>query len=337
MRHLFEPRLVNDRFGDPALLVDLRDEGRALLFDLGDVSRLPPRLMLRLSHVFVSHAHMDHFAGFDALLRVLLGRKEQLVLTGGPGFVDQVEHRLRSYSWNVVHRYAVPLRLEVREVGLAGRARCASFSSREGFARVDWADPVVAGDVIHDEALLRVRAGFVDHEMPCLAFALEEKPRPRVDRARLAALGLATGAWLRELREAVQRGAPPEMRLSLQWRDARGEHAEVRTLGELAGVLRAPAAGLRIGYVTDLRFTDANRQALLRLLAGVDQLFIEAVFLQADAAHAARKNHLTAAQAGRIARELGARRVEPFHFSPRYAGRHAELVQELLAAWAGTG
>ena len=34
MRQLFEPRLVNDPFGDPALYVDLRDEGRALLFDI---------------------------------------------------------------------------------------------------------------------------------------------------------------------------------------------------------------------------------------------------------------------------------------------------------------
>jgi ribonuclease Z len=335
MRQLFEPRLVNDRFGDPALLVDLGDEGRALLFDLGDVRRLPPRLMLRISHVFVSHTHMDHFAGFDGLLRVVLGRKERLVLTGGPDFVAQLEHRLRSYSWNVVHRYAVPLQLEAREIGLGGQGRRASFSSREGFARAEDATFTQAGGVIHDEALLRVRACFVDHEMPCLAFALEEKPRPRVDRVRLASLGLATGVWLRRLREAVGRGEPPDTPIQLRWRDAAGEHDQVRRLGELAGVLRKPAAGRRIGYVTDLRDSAANRQALQALLAGVDDLFIESVFLQTDGDHAARKNHLTAAQAGRIARDLGAHRVEPFHFSPRYSGREGELERELKVAWAG--
>lgn len=335
MRQLFEPRLVNDRFGDPGLFVDLRDEGRALLFDLGDVGRLPPRLMLRLSHVFISHTHMDHFAGFDGLLRVVLGRKERLVLTGGPDFVAQLEHRLRSYSWNVVHRYAVPLRLEACEIGLGGRGRRASFSSRHGFARSDDADFSLAGDVIHDEPLLRVRACFVDHGMPCLAFALEEKPRPRVDRARLASLGLTTGAWLRRLRDAVARGEPADTPIALRWRDAAGEHAQVRRVGELAGVLRQPATGRRIGYVTDLRDSAANRQTLKTLLAGVDDLYIESVFVQADADHAARKNHLTAAQAGRIACELGARRVEPFHFSPRYAAREAELQRELVAAWAG--
>ena len=104
MRPLFEATLLNDVFGDPGLYVDLRDARRALLFDFGDLARLPPRKLLRLSHVFVSHTHMDHFAGFDHLLALGLGRMPRLVLWGGPGFVDQVEHKLRAYTWNVVHR-----------------------------------------------------------------------------------------------------------------------------------------------------------------------------------------------------------------------------------------
>src|SRR6266536_623383 len=105
MRHLFEPRRVNDTFVDPGLYVDFRDERRALLFDLGEIAVLPPRKLRRLSHVFVTHTHMDHFAGFDPLLRVVLGRKAGLVLFGGPDYVAQVEHKLKAYTWNVVHRY----------------------------------------------------------------------------------------------------------------------------------------------------------------------------------------------------------------------------------------
>ena len=73
MRTLFELRLVNDAFGDPMLYVDFRDERRALLVDLGDISTLPPRKLMRLSHVFVTHTHMDHFSGFDRLLAVVPG------------------------------------------------------------------------------------------------------------------------------------------------------------------------------------------------------------------------------------------------------------------------
>jgi hypothetical protein len=38
-RH-FDPALINDPFGDPGLYLDLVFERRALLFDIGDLSRL---------------------------------------------------------------------------------------------------------------------------------------------------------------------------------------------------------------------------------------------------------------------------------------------------------
>jgi len=94
MRPMLMPQLVNPAFGDPGLYVDFRNEKRALLFDIGDIGSLAPRKLLRLSHVFVSHTHMDHFMGFDALLRVSLGRDVAVRLFGPPGFVDQVAHKL---------------------------------------------------------------------------------------------------------------------------------------------------------------------------------------------------------------------------------------------------
>ena len=332
MRPLFEPRLVNGAFGDPGLYVDFLDERRAVLFDLGDVSALPPRKLIRLTHVFVSHAHMDHFAGFDHLLRVVLGRKERLALVGGPGFVSRVEHKLRAYEWNVVHRYEPPLVIDVRELRPDGAGSRAFFSSRHQFAREDAGDWRPDGDVLHEEATFRVRGCFVDHELPCLAYALEEKAQFKVARDRLAALGISTGPWLRELKQAVLTGAPDTTPIQVRWRDRGGEHEATRQVRELREVVLDLVPGRRIGYVTDLRFTEANLDALSRLLDGVDQLFIESVFLDHDSEHASRKNHLTARQAGEIARRLAARTVVPFHFSPRYEGREAALVAELHAA-----
>ena len=221
MRHLFEPHLVNDPLGDPGLYVDFRDERRALLFDLGDIAILPPRKLLRLSHVFVSHTHMDHFAGFDHLLRVVLGRKKEIALIGGPGFVAQVEHKLRAYTWNVVQRYTIELVLDVRGIGEDGRAERARFSSRTGFAREPCAPFGCTDDVLHDEALFRVRGRFVDHAMPCLAFVLEEKARVRVAKDRLVELGVSTGSWLRELRLAVLSAAPADTPIHMHWREDR--------------------------------------------------------------------------------------------------------------------
>ena len=336
MRSLFEHRLVNPPFGDPGLYVEFRDERRALLFDLGDISALPPRRLMRLSHVFVTHAHMDHFSGFDQLLRVVLGRKASLVLFGGPDFVAQVEHKLRAYTWNVVHRYEVELVIEVCEIGVDRRGRWSRFSSRTGFMREDRSTFELADDVLHEEATFRVRGRFVDHDIPCMAYAVEEKAHLRVATDRLAALGVTTGPWLRELKHAVLAGAPGETPIRLQWRDRQGEHAMTRQVAELRPLVLDVVSGQRVGYVTDLRYTEPNIETLSHLLADVDVLYIESVFLDEDQAHAARKNHLTARQAGDIARRVRAKAIVPFHHSPRYEGRSAELLAEVRAAWAGS-
>lgn len=335
MHPLFQPQLVNGVFGDPVLYLESRDEPRALMFDLGDVSGLLPRRLLRLSDVFVSHAHMDHFAGFDQLLRIVLGRKARLVLHGGPGFADQVGHKLRAYTWNVVHRYETELQIEARELNRDGLVRIACFSSRREFTQEDAGRVRAAGDVLLDEATFRVRARFVDHGIPCLAFALEEKARVRVMPERLAALGVTSGAWLRELKQAVLAGAPPSTPIRVHWRDKEGEHEMTRSVADLRTLVLDTSAGRRIGYATDLRFTEDNIEALCALVGQADPLFIESMFLHADQAHGERKNHLTARQAGQIARRVGARSLVPFHHSPRYQGREAELQAEATAAWMG--
>ena len=96
--------LINGRTGDPALYIETLFEQRAILFDLGDITSLSPRKIRRLEHVFVSHAHIDHFFGFDRLLRVLVGRDKQINLYGPAGFVGRVHHKLQAYLWNLVDR-----------------------------------------------------------------------------------------------------------------------------------------------------------------------------------------------------------------------------------------
>ena len=340
VRTTLDARMVDPDAFEPGLVVDVRDEKRALLFDLGEVERLAPRVLLRVSHAFVSHTHMDHFAGFDHLLALGLGRMKRLVLWGGPGFVEQVEHKLRAYTWNVVHRYEVPMAIEAHALGDDGTRRSATFDSTLRFARsegvpaddarADGGDGVVA--VLLDEPLFRVSACIVDHEMPVLAFAIDEKAQVRVASDRIAAMGLATGAWLRTLKRAVLAGAPDDTAIELAWRDRAGEHAERRSVGELRALVLDTIPGRRIGYVTDLRFTPDNVERLARLLDGVDVLHIESVFLDCDREQAQRKNHLTARQAGEIARRVGAKNVVPFHFSPRYRGGEDALRDELEAA-----
>jgi ribonuclease Z len=51
---------------------------------------------------------------------------------------------------------------------------------------------------------------------------------------------------------------------------------------------------------------------------------------------ARERAHLTTTAAGVIAREANVRRVEPFHFPPRYAGEQERMLAEVMTAFLGS-
>lgn len=337
MKPLFHPALVNDPFGDPGVYVDCLFQKRALLFDLGDVRALAPRKILRLSDVFVSHTHMDHFVGFDWLLRICLGRQLLTRFYGPPGFLDQVEHRLRGYTWNLVENYDTDFALGVTEIHPSGSARRAVFRCKSAFRREDQEVFARADDVLLDEEFFRVRGVLLDHKTPCLGFALEEKEHLNIWKNGLDDMGLPTGPWLQELKRLVRRGAPDDQPVRVAWHDGAGVHERVFPLGEIREKAVRVVPGQKIAYVTDVVYHEENARRIAELAADADVLFIETPFLDQDAARAASRFHLTARQAGLLARRAAARTVVPFHFSPRYADAGEALRRELAQAFGAGG
>lgn len=337
MRPIFDATLVNRVFGDPGVLIDLKFERRAILFDIGDVSGLPARKLLRVSDVFVSHTHMDHFAGFDHLLRVCLGRDTGVCLYGPERFIAQLEHKLAAYTWNLVQNYETDFVITAHELGMDGRVRRAKFRSRTGFAREELPTVEAEGGVLLESPVFKVRTRPLEHHgMASLAFAFEEGTHINVWKSRLEELGLPTGPWLTQLKEQVRAGAPDDTRIRVHWRTREGARDEMFPLGDLKAKVLEFVPGQKVCYVTDVADSLPNRRALADFLAGADTLFIEAVFLDQDRSHAERKAHLTAGAAGEIARASGVRAAIPFHFSPRYLGREEELRGQFERAWKGS-
>jgi ribonuclease Z len=335
VKPLFHPRLVNDPFGDPGLYIDFLFEKRALLFDLGDLSPLASRQILKVSHAFVSHTHMDHFAGFDLLLRLLLGREKVLHLFGPPGFIDRVEHKLAAYTWNLVANYESDFVVRVTE-GRENGAATAEFRTRTGFQREPVSTPELPSGLLLDEETFQVRAAVLDHQTPCLAFALEEKFHVNVWKNGLEELGLPTGPWLRDLKSAVARGEPDRTEVPVRWSEDGAVRERTVSLGDLKEKVLRIVPGQKIVYVTDAGFTTPNIEAILDLARNADSLFIETAFTHEEEQRAAEKYHLTARQAGWLAREAGAKRLVPFHFSPKHTEEGERLVGEAMEAFAGS-
>ncbi|HEY8381759.1 MAG TPA: MBL fold metallo-hydrolase [Microvirga sp.] len=326
MSWLVQPRLVNGPFGDPGLYLDFRHGRRALLFDLGDLSALSSRELMRVSHAFVSHTHMDHFVGFDRLLRVCLHRAAPLSLVGPPDFIDQVERRIRSYTWNLLGEDSVPFRIEVAEVHENRVARAASFAARDAFRRVEAVCSDRPPGIAHMEEAFTVAFATLDHGIPSLAFSMREPMSVNVWRGALDTLGVEPGPWLGEAKRAVRNGGPDTTLIALP--DGR-----LTSLAALKNEVLRIGPGQHIAYVTDAAATPQNAERIVALARGADQLFIEAVFLDADRALAEATRHLTAGDAGRLARQAGAKHLRLFHHSARYLATPDVLADEARAAF----
>jgi ribonuclease Z len=144
----------------------------------------------------------------------------------------------------------------------------------------------------------------------------------------LAAAGLRPGPWLNALKAGVRAGAPDDTTIDVGAGD-------LRPLGRLRDELLVVTPGQKIAYVVDTLFSPANARRIVQLARGADLFVCEAPFLEEDIEQASRRYHLTAGQAGALARAAGAKRLQVFHFSPRYEGRYGAIVAEAEAEFAG--
>ncbi|MBU2498481.1 MAG: ribonuclease Z [Proteobacteria bacterium] len=334
MRPSFQPRLVNTALEDPGLFVPFLFERRALLFDLGALGPLTARDLLKISHIFVTHTHIDHFIGFDTLLRVSLGRDKEVHLFGPPDFFRQVEGKLAGYTWNLVGDERYPLVLRVFEVH-SDRVMSRSYPCRERF-RPEPTEELPFTGILLEEPAFRVEAALLDHGIPCLCFSLKENFYVNIKKEALKEMGLPVGPWLTRFKRALYEKRDMGEEFLVTWEQGgKIVKEEAFILGELSENIAKISPGQKIAYITDIIGTPENYAKALTLARDADHLFIEAAFLDRDREMARTKCHLTAREAGELARLAGAKAMTVFHFSPRYVDREEEIRKEAEAAFRG--
>ncbi|MFB7877706.1 ribonuclease Z [Nocardia sp. NPDC056064] len=101
--------------------------------------------------------------------------------------------------------------------------------------------------------------------------------------------------------------------------------AAVRELsGELLAECTTPKPGQKFAFVMDTGLCDN----VFALADGVDLLVIESTFLDTETEQAAERGHLTARQAGEVARAAGVKTLVLTHFSERYTESDDSLFLE---------
>ncbi|MEE8397682.1 MAG: ribonuclease Z [Desulfobacterales bacterium] len=331
MQPSFHPRLINGPFDDPGLFVPFQFEKRGMMFDLGDISRLPAKDILKIGQVFITHTHMDHMVGFDRLLRLLLGRDKSLHLYGPEGFLKNVEGKLAGYTWNLVKHYDARFSIAASEIGPT-HLSTQVYPCHSGFIPDTTMVKTPRCPVVFKEPGLTVSAAILDHSIPSIGYCIEERFHINIRKAGLAPLGLEVGPWIQSFKEALFNGQDPESVFEVPC--SKGNETMKRFgLGELSTQIALITPGQKVTYLADAIYSRQNEEEMVALAMGSDHLFIEAAFLDRDSTLAEKKYHLTAGQAGTIAGKAGVKRFTLFHFSPRYQDEEHRFRQEAMAAY----
>ncbi len=312
-------------------MVEFLCEKRGLLFDLGDLSSITNGELLKISHVFISHTHIDHFIGFDHFLRVVFGRGKTIHLYGPENFIANVTGKLAGFTWNLVDRYSESVTLEVTEVHESHLVKV-KFKAIDRFKKSDEKEIPFEDGILVDEDKFVVRTAILEHRIPCLGFSLEEKNHVNICKDRLEKMCYRSGPWLNELKKYVCEGKSDEYFLEVP---SIAKGSQKKTLGKLKEELVLISPGQKISYVVDTVYNDANKNRIIALVRGSDILFCESPFMAEEEARGQERCHLTSRQAGIIAREAEVKKLNVFHFSGRHTFHTEQIIQEAEEAFMG--
>jgi ribonuclease Z len=259
--------------------VAVRRKGELLLFDCGEGTQRQMALSnMGLSSkikIFITHIHGDHVLGLPGLVQSmsLFNRKAPLRVFGPSGLYDFIE------AFKETVKFSLTFPIEVREVSEGVIDRGDEYS---------------------------IKAVWVEHTIPTLAYALIEKKRPGIfypEKAR--ALGIPEGPFWSKL----QRNG----RITLP-------NKQVIISSQVMGL---PRRGRKIVYSGDTR----PCEAISKLAEGADILIYEATLDDSLSENAYDMGHSTPSQGAKIARDSHVKWLSLTHISGRYLNANEILEQ----------
>lgn len=247
----------------------LKMNGEIILFDCAEGTQrqliISSLNFMHVDKILISHFHGDHFLGLPGLIQsmYLNDRTKDLNIYGPKGTTSIVKGILTLGYFNPTFRILTH----------------------------DLAD---GEEVAFDKYRIMVRA--TDHDIPSLAFCIEEHPRKgKFHPEKALALGVPKGPLFRKL----QNGEPVKL--------------NDKTITP-EDVLGKPRKGRKVVYSGDTR----PSEAIVELARDSEVLIHDATLSMELEEKAQRFGHSTATQAAEMAKQCNAKVLFLTHISPRY-------------------
>ena len=256
--------------------IALKAFGDVMLFDCGEGTQ---RQMLhtkvspmKISRIFISHLHGDHILGLPGLLQSLgLQDREEKLTIYGPKGLSKVKDAIYNFGYC---KFDFPI--DFIEIGT---------------------------EIIEETDEYIIRSQSVRHNVPSLAYSIEEKKKPRFLREKAIELGVPIGPAFGRLHN--------------------GEEVEVNgKIIKPEQVLGEPRKGIKITYSGDTR----PCEEMIELAKDSTILIHESTFSREDEENALEHGHSTAADAAYIANQSNSKELILTHISTRYNGEFSKIL-----------
>jgi len=302
---------IKGKSGKDNLLFATVDSGKKityLLFDCGDCAlfRLGKSILQDIEHLFFSHLHIDHIAGFDSFFRHIYSRSNPLHIWGPKGTIEIIHFRLKGFMWNLIENSKG--NIIVHDI-LEDQVMSSRFYCREKFAV---AHPLktesLDNETIYHNDFFIVNASILDHNTECIAYSLKEYNKVNIDIDTMKQVGLIPGAWCQSLKDTLLAN-DTEIQIN----------GKMFSLSYLRNLLLKTTEGDKISYVTDIIMNKDNRDKLLKLIKDSKELIIESTYQEKERELADKNYHLTVKDAAYLAKEASIDKLTLFHVSDRYS------------------
>ncbi|MFN3787435.1 ribonuclease Z [Sulfurihydrogenibium azorense] len=313
-----EPRikhyLINEKYEDPGIVIEIPSLNEYLLFDVGNIYKLDRDLIRRINKIFITHTHMDHFIGFDFMLRNKLGRPQIVEIFGIDPLSHNVYSKLQGYTWNLVE-FEPELIFRVKSLK-EDLYEYYEFNIKRKFAKDFIKEEKAEDNVIYENEHYRIKYAVLDHKIKVMGYSFEYKDKLYLKKEKVQELplkGKEIGEFKNWLSDETNKGKTYKIGdKEYDYDYLRQEYTYIQK-------------GIKISYITDVLYSPKNRKKIIELVKDSDYLYCEAVFLERDKDQAEKVYHLTTTQTAEIANSANVKNLIVFHFSRRY-GKNKDIV-----------
>ena len=255
------------RRNHPAVL--LRYKAENILVDCGEGTQRQFRKAklnpCKVTRILISHWHGDHVLGLPGLLQTLSmnGFNGELIIYGPKGSRRKFQEMVAPY----LSRRAMGYNLVVKEI---------------------------SDGVVFDGGDFLIEAVELNHDCPCVGYSFVVKEKSRLDKVKLAKLGVGNLPLVGEL--------------------AKGKVVEIGGKRVDGKKLLFKEAGRKISFVMDTRYDDS----IAKFVKGSDLLVSEATYSKEEQDIAREYGHLTSVDAAKIAKRGKVGGLALMHLSQRY-------------------